>query len=154
MANAHFLFKSIFLYNLSIYLSICLSIYLSIYLFIQVRVLFTHPCFNSMKPCSYFLEGRCKFSETTCKYSHGHVVFFDQLKPFSEPDYRYVGTSVKHVHLDYLSVAVVWSLVICADIEFYLESWNKPITDSYPILHLPSSISFLQWKWAFSLCLL
>ena len=56
----------------------------------QVRVLFTHPSYNRMKPCSFFMEGKCKFSEETCKFSHGHVVSFSELQPFQDPDFRLV----------------------------------------------------------------
>ena len=55
----------------------------------QVRVLFTHPTYNAMKPCSFFLEGACKFDGGTCKFSHGRVVPFSDLRPYREPDFRW-----------------------------------------------------------------
>lgn len=57
----------------------------------QVRILFTHPLYDAMKPCEYFLEGSCKFSDTECNFSHGHVVPLSRLHPYMEPDYRYLG---------------------------------------------------------------
>lgn len=54
----------------------------------RVRILFTHPLYDAMKPCSYFLEGACKFSELECNFSHGHVVTLSRLRPYMEPDYR------------------------------------------------------------------
>lgn len=55
-----------------------------------MRVLFTQPLYSAMKPCSFFLEANCKFSEQECKFSHGHVVPLSRLRPFQEPDYRWV----------------------------------------------------------------
>ncbi|KAI1299643.1 Zinc finger CCCH-type with G patch domain-containing protein [Halotydeus destructor] len=46
---------------------------------VKVSILFTHPVCESMKTCSFFLEGRCKF-ESTCKFSHGHLVSVNSLK--------------------------------------------------------------------------
>lgn len=54
----------------------------------RVRILFTQPLYDAMKPCSYFLEGACKFSELECNFSHGHVVTLSRLRPYMEPDYR------------------------------------------------------------------
>ena len=54
----------------------------------EVHVLFTQPLYNAMKPCSFYLEGSCKFSQEECKFSHGHVVQFSRLRPFQEADHR------------------------------------------------------------------
>ena len=43
-----------------------------------------------MKPCPFFLEGKCRFDEHSCKFSHGHVVPFSELRPFQDPDFRSV----------------------------------------------------------------
>lgn len=43
-----------------------------------------------MKPCPFFLEGKCRFDEQSCKFSHGHVVPFSELRPFQDPDFRSV----------------------------------------------------------------
>lgn len=58
-----------------------------------VRLLFTQPMYAAMKPCPFFLEGTCKFSELECKFSHGHVVPLSRLRPYAEPDHRLVGVS-------------------------------------------------------------
>lgn len=52
-------------------------------------MLFTHPTYTAMKPCSFFLDGACKFDDGTCKFSHGHVVPFSDLRPYREPDFRW-----------------------------------------------------------------
>ena len=54
----------------------------------QVRILFTHPLYDAMKPCEYFLEGSCKFLDMECNFSHGHVVPLSRLHAYSEPDHR------------------------------------------------------------------
>ncbi|VDM57383.1 unnamed protein product [Angiostrongylus costaricensis] len=38
----------------------------------SVRVLYSHPMLNSMRPCSHFLAGTCRFDEK-CKFSHGEI---------------------------------------------------------------------------------
>ncbi|XP_023243048.1 zinc finger CCCH-type with G patch domain-containing protein-like [Centruroides sculpturatus] len=52
-----------------------------------VKVLFCNPICDAMKPCSYFLDGRCKFSDDKCRYSHGHVVKLSELQEFVDPDF-------------------------------------------------------------------
>ncbi len=61
--------------------------------YMQVGVLFTHPTYDAMKPCPYFLNGDCKFSDQICKFSHGHTVSLSELRPFQEPDFRYVHSA-------------------------------------------------------------
>jgi hypothetical protein len=63
----------------------------------MVRVLFTQPLYDAMKPCSYFLEGACKFTDLECNFSHGHVVPLSRLCPYMEPDYRYEGNCMQLV---------------------------------------------------------
>ncbi len=55
----------------------------------SVRILFTQPLYPAMKPCPFFLEGACKFSEQECKFSHGHIAPLSRLQPYLEPDHRY-----------------------------------------------------------------
>ncbi|XP_011372384.1 zinc finger CCCH-type with G patch domain-containing protein [Pteropus vampyrus] len=50
-----------------------------------VRVLYLYPTHVSLKPCPFFLEGRCRFKEN-CRFSHGQVVPVTELRPFQEPD--------------------------------------------------------------------
>ncbi|XP_050052165.1 zinc finger CCCH-type with G patch domain-containing protein isoform X1 [Dermacentor andersoni] len=54
---------------------------------IKVNVMFTHPTVSAMKPCSFFLEGRCKFSQERCRFSHGHAVALSELREYSEPSF-------------------------------------------------------------------
>ncbi|XP_019849943.1 PREDICTED: zinc finger CCCH-type with G patch domain-containing protein-like isoform X2 [Amphimedon queenslandica] len=61
----------------------------------NVTVLFTNPCFNFMKVCPFFLEGRCKFTSENCRYSHGHVVSFSDLKPYYKPDYSNISVGTR-----------------------------------------------------------
>uniref|UniRef100_A0A8C6MJH6 Zinc finger CCCH-type with G patch domain-containing protein n=1 Tax=Moschus moschiferus TaxID=68415 RepID=A0A8C6MJH6_MOSMO len=50
-----------------------------------VRVLYLYPTHKSLKPCPFFLEGKCRFQEN-CRFSHGQVVPVDELRPFQDPD--------------------------------------------------------------------
>ncbi|XP_001510447.1 zinc finger CCCH-type with G patch domain-containing protein [Ornithorhynchus anatinus] len=50
-----------------------------------VRVLYLYPTHKSLKPCPFFLEGKCRFKEN-CRFSHGQVVAVDELRPYQEPD--------------------------------------------------------------------
>ncbi|KAG9474599.1 hypothetical protein GDO78_004737 [Eleutherodactylus coqui] len=50
-----------------------------------VRVLYLYPTHKAMKPCPYFLDGKCRFNET-CRFSHGQVVPVGELQVFEEPD--------------------------------------------------------------------
>lgn len=56
----------------------------------KVRVLFMNPTHKSMVPCPYFLQSNCRFSEETCRYSHGFLVSVEDLMPFKEPDFSKV----------------------------------------------------------------
>ncbi|XP_050774277.1 zinc finger CCCH-type with G patch domain-containing protein [Gopherus flavomarginatus] len=50
-----------------------------------VRVLYLYPTHKSLKPCPFFLDGKCRFKEN-CRFSHGQVVSVDELHPFQEPN--------------------------------------------------------------------
>ncbi|KAL3199570.1 hypothetical protein MRX96_001332 [Rhipicephalus microplus] len=54
---------------------------------IKVNVMFTHPTVSAMKPCPFFLEGRCKFTQEQCRFSHGHAVALSDLREYSEPSF-------------------------------------------------------------------
>ncbi|TSM94697.1 Regulator of telomere elongation helicase 1 [Bagarius yarrelli] len=51
----------------------------------RVRVLYVHPTHKSMKPCGFFLEGKCRFMDS-CRFSHGEVVCVSELRDFLEAD--------------------------------------------------------------------
>lgn len=55
---------------------------------ICLRVLFTNPTHREMLPCSYFLEGECKFDAAQCHFSHGELVPFGDLREYTEPDFQ------------------------------------------------------------------
>ncbi|XP_020668095.3 zinc finger CCCH-type with G patch domain-containing protein [Pogona vitticeps] len=50
-----------------------------------VRVLYLYPTHKSLKPCPFFLDGKCRFQEN-CRFSHGQVVPVEELRPFEEPN--------------------------------------------------------------------
>lgn len=54
---------------------------------LTVKVLFCNPHCDAMKPCPYFMDGRCRFSDDKCRFSHGHVVKLSELKEFVNPDF-------------------------------------------------------------------
>ncbi|KAH9488480.1 hypothetical protein Btru_062315 [Bulinus truncatus] len=53
----------------------------------MVRVIFLNPVHPSIIPCTFFLDGKCRFSDDDCRHSHGHPVLVSELKPFVEPDH-------------------------------------------------------------------
>lgn len=67
----------------------------------RVRVLCLCPTRAALKPCPFFLEGRCRFTER-CRFSHGQVVPVDELRPFQDPDLSslQVGSACLAKHQD------------------------------------------------------
>ncbi|XP_063315555.1 zinc finger CCCH-type with G patch domain-containing protein [Pelobates fuscus] len=55
-----------------------------------VRVLYLYPTHKALKPCPYFLDGKCRFNES-CRFSHGQVVPVDELRTFEDPDLGSLG---------------------------------------------------------------
>lgn len=53
----------------------------------QIRVLFTNPTHKEMIPCSFYLDGHCKFNDEKCRYSHGELVPYCDVKDYKEPDF-------------------------------------------------------------------
>lgn len=53
----------------------------------KIKVLFTQPTSSKMIPCRFYLNGRCNFSEDTCRFSHGYVVAVSDIQDYCEPDY-------------------------------------------------------------------
>lgn len=49
---------------------------------VLVRTVFMHPIMKKMKPCPYFLEGTCKYSDEKCHFSHGHQVRLEELRDY------------------------------------------------------------------------
>ncbi|XP_005175180.2 zinc finger CCCH-type with G patch domain-containing protein isoform X1 [Musca domestica] len=54
---------------------------------VKFRILFTNPTHKEMLPCSYFLEGECRFDSENCHYSHGEVVSASALREYTKPDF-------------------------------------------------------------------
>lgn len=50
----------------------------------MVCVLFLRPLYSKMKPCQFFLEGKCRYGDQQCRHSHGHKVPSSQLSPSQE----------------------------------------------------------------------
>lgn len=55
---------------------------------IKIKVLFTNPTHRDMIPCSYYLDGNCKFDSDKCHYSHGELVLYRELKDYKEPNFQ------------------------------------------------------------------
>ncbi|GAB1600587.1 zinc finger CCCH-type with G patch domain-containing protein-like [Argonauta hians] len=53
----------------------------------KVQVMFCNPIHRNMVPCQYFLNGKCKFSDEKCNFSHGYDTSLDDIRPYHEPDY-------------------------------------------------------------------
>ncbi|XP_037035733.1 zinc finger CCCH-type with G patch domain-containing protein [Bradysia coprophila] len=55
---------------------------------IKIKVLFINPTHRDMVPCSYFLDGSCKFDSDRCHYSHGELVLYKELQDYKEPNFQ------------------------------------------------------------------
>ncbi|XP_055640921.1 zinc finger CCCH-type with G patch domain-containing protein [Toxorhynchites rutilus septentrionalis] len=55
---------------------------------VMVKVLYINPTHQEMIPCSYYLEGECKFSDEKCRFSHGETVLLKELKEYREPKFE------------------------------------------------------------------
>ncbi|XP_076627354.1 zinc finger CCCH-type with G patch domain-containing protein [Colletes latitarsis] len=55
---------------------------------IKVRVLFLNPTHKEMLPCPYYLNGKCKFSDQDCRFSHGELVPLSSIQEYREPDFQ------------------------------------------------------------------
>ncbi|XP_055846052.1 zinc finger CCCH-type with G patch domain-containing protein isoform X2 [Episyrphus balteatus] len=53
----------------------------------RLLVLFTNPTHKEMIPCSYYLEGECRFESDKCHFSHGEAIAFEELKDYKEPEF-------------------------------------------------------------------
>lgn len=53
----------------------------------RLRVLFTNPTHREMLPCSFYLEGDCRFDDAQCHYSHGELIEVEKLGEYTEPDF-------------------------------------------------------------------
>ncbi|XP_065200401.1 zinc finger CCCH-type with G patch domain-containing protein [Planococcus citri] len=62
---------------------------------LKIRVIFINPTSQKMIPCNYFLDGDCKFSDERCRFSHGYVVSFSDLKEYKEPDFSLIKENIQ-----------------------------------------------------------
>ncbi|XP_014093643.2 zinc finger CCCH-type with G patch domain-containing protein isoform X2 [Bactrocera oleae] len=53
----------------------------------RLRVLFTNPTHREMLPCSFYLEGDCRFDDAQCHYSHGELIDAENLGEYTEPNF-------------------------------------------------------------------
>uniref|UniRef100_A0A915A6L6 Zinc finger CCCH-type with G patch domain-containing protein n=2 Tax=Parascaris univalens TaxID=6257 RepID=A0A915A6L6_PARUN len=54
---------------------------------LKVRVLYSYPLEEAMRPCQYFLDDRCTYGEG-CRYSHGEEVSFHDLLSYQPPNFE------------------------------------------------------------------
>ncbi|XP_075151467.1 zinc finger CCCH-type with G patch domain-containing protein isoform X2 [Haematobia irritans] len=54
---------------------------------VKFRILFTNPTHREMLPCSFYLDGNCRFDSENCHFSHGEVVYASSLRKYAEPDF-------------------------------------------------------------------
>lgn len=59
---------------------------------IRIRILFTNPTHQEMIPCSYYLDGDCKFDSEKCRFSHGELVKRCQLRTYVEPNFSLLSS--------------------------------------------------------------
>ncbi|XP_017884031.1 zinc finger CCCH-type with G patch domain-containing protein [Ceratina calcarata] len=71
---------------------------------IKVRVLFLNPTHKEMLPCPYYLDGKCKFSDDDCRFSHGELVPLSSIQEYREPDFQSIkmGSRVLAKHTNQL----------------------------------------------------
>lgn len=49
---------------------------------VQVRVLFLNPTHKEILPCPYYLDGKCKFSDQDCRFSHGELIPLSSIQEY------------------------------------------------------------------------
>lgn len=55
---------------------------------IELRVFFANPTEKEMVPCPFYLEEKCSYGDEKCKFSHGYLVKFSQIREFREPNFN------------------------------------------------------------------
>ena len=99
-----------------------------------VRVVFLNPVELAMVACPFFLEGRCKFSDEKCRYSHGCIVSQNDLRyDYRIPDYSVLkeGQTV----LAKNSKSHIWEHATCDIIcdDEILVKWNENLSEKLPL---------------------
>lgn len=52
-----------------------------------MKVFFLNPTHDKMRACDFYFSDRCTFQEN-CKYSHGEIVKYSDVKLYEMPDYK------------------------------------------------------------------
>ncbi|XP_046866398.1 zinc finger CCCH-type with G patch domain-containing protein [Drosophila willistoni] len=55
---------------------------------VRLRVLYTNPTHREMLPCTFYLEGECRFDEIRCRFSHGALVPGSSIREYQPPDFH------------------------------------------------------------------
>ena len=106
-----------------------------------VRVVYLNPVELPMVPCPFFLEGKCKFSNEKCRYSHGEIVSQKDLQfDYKMPDYQLLKEGVSC--LAKKEKSLIWEHatcdIVCGDeilVKFNESVCEKlPISSVYPLL--------------------
>lgn len=111
---------------------------------VKVKVLFINPVHQEMVPCPYFLDGKCQFNEK-CRFSHGHIVPFNELRDYREPKFELLNKKGRSVLVKNVGNNI-WSRAIVKEANFLnkkcrlLREDNKnevfvPFEDIYPLFN-------------------
>ena len=100
-----------------------------------VLVIFSHPIEIAMVPCPFFLEGRCRFTDDKCKYSHGENCRVAELKEFVAPSYQ--GLSEGQKVLAKSTQGQLWEYaqihMVSANCEEVVVQWSNKQIEHLPV---------------------
>ena len=100
-----------------------------------VLVIFSHPIEIAMVPCPFFLEGRCRFTDDKCKYSHGENCRIAELKEFVAPSYQ--GLSEGQKVLAKSTQGQLWEYakihMVSANCEEVVVQWSNKQVEHLPV---------------------
>ena len=100
-----------------------------------VLVIFSHPIEIAMVPCPFFLEGRCRFADDKCKYSHGENCRIAELKEFVAPSYQ--GLSEGQKVLAKSTQGQLWEYakihMVSANCEEVVVQWSNKQVEHLPV---------------------
>ena len=100
-----------------------------------VLVIFSHPIEIAMVPCPFFLDGRCRFTDEKCKYSHGENCRIAELKEFVAPSYQ--GLSEGQKVLAKSTQGQLWEYaqihMVSANCEEVVVQWSNKQVEHLPV---------------------
>ena len=100
-----------------------------------VLVIFSHPVEIAMVPCPFFLDGRCRFTDEKCKYSHGENCRVAELKEYVAPSYE--GLSEGQKVLAKSSQGQLWEYakihMVSANCEEVVVQWSNKQVEHLPV---------------------